>query len=279
MATRWAICALLLPLSAFAGWGENLTAIMGAQSSAPASAPAYWTDPFSPVALYRFESDDGTSAMYRDDSGNNHSLSNYPAGKTGPMRVVVGTNALGETRYGVKFGGYNYLGSTNRFGLNTNTVSMGAWVRVAQNKALYQRYFNAYQPGGAAPGVGMYWDGTTNVVHGHVILKLGGYSMTNAPATSWGTNSWHFISMTYSNRVLSVYGDGVLGFTRTSTDTMNTNYMTAFFVGGIPGYSQYNSTNTLMDRVCVYTQALSEADWLDIAQHTHPTNDLETPVP
>jgi hypothetical protein len=109
-------------------------------------------------------------------------------------------------------------------------------------------------------------------------MGLGGASVTGFDgATPVADNEWHHVAGTYDGSNATLYIDGIADTIVEATGKISTNPQNLFLGENSQARGRY--FKGLLDDVCIYDRALSDAEVAQLAGITGPVNPVQVSVP
>lgn len=218
-----------------------------------------------PVAYWRFNETSGTTA-YDYVGGYNGTNFNIVPGVSGVGGPFIGFES-NNTAY--LFNGTNADVSVPALNLNTNTVTITAWVKLNSVPSFFAGIFDWHS--GSPNGEFLFYQNQL------------GYSWNGnsvyAPGLYVPTNSWAFVAMVVSPATTTIYlaTNSTLAFYSSGI----TNDIAAFNTASVIGTALFGYVQGKIDEVAVFKYALTQSqisDLLTAAQTAAPTITLTAPT-
>jgi hypothetical protein len=135
--------------------------------------------------------------------------------------------------------------------INTNTVTITAWVKIM---SLQPAYSGIFMSNGTASGLNFKVSGTTNYIGCH----WGGTSIwSNNSIDSIPRNKWTHVALVTTATNAKLYVNGKATTITTAMATANLTSTTSI-IGRYQNWTSRNMNNALIDEVCVYNRSLSQ---------------------
>ena len=219
------------------------------------------------VAAYGFNEGSGATVIDASGNGNNGTITNATwttAGKYGSALSFNGTNS------------WVTINDSPSLDL-TNGMTLEAWV---SSKSLTNKQDVLMKERPSGLSYALYATNNSSKPPAGYLNK-GGSNVTAVGTTNLVLNTWTFLAATYNGSKLSLYVNGTLVKSTSTTGNMVTS-TGALRIGGDSVFGEY--FNGLIDEVRVYNRALSQAEiqtdqTTPVADTTPPSITAETPAP